>query len=132
LVAGGIVFRLVTPNHPGEPSLDDPSLSIQFRKEYVCAEAPGFTTDRAKAHVYPTHLVASIEAQAMGPRFHAASVSSAEEELPERLKPVHAPVLKVLPPVPAYPSKTKQRKPRSTPLPTAVSDRRSWVNEVYG
>jgi hypothetical protein len=68
---GAVIRRLVTPNHPGDPTLDDPRTEIQCRVEYVRddakAPAPGsWTCGLNEAYVYPRHLDADRRAKEIG------------------------------------------------------------------
>lgn len=78
---GAIIRRLVTPNHPGDPALDDPTTEVQFRVEYVkadpglpiadCRSQIGWTKDFAEALRYRRHLDADRRAQEIGGMAHA-------------------------------------------------------------
>jgi hypothetical protein len=81
---GAIIRRIVTPNHPGDPLLDN---GDAFRTEYVLAD-PQFviqgrdaktdqirwTTDLGFAFVYPRHLDADLRAKQISPHCYARVV----------------------------------------------------------
>lgn len=81
---GAVIRRLVTPSHPGDPSLDDPNAEIQCRVEYVKdnanAPAPGsWTRQISEAHVYPRHLDADIRAKTISPHCFARVIARETE-----------------------------------------------------
>lgn len=82
---GAVIRRLVTPNHPGDPKLDDPTAEIQCRVEYVrddaTAPAPGsWTREFAEAHRYPRHLAADDRAKEIGGNCFARVVTRDSDE----------------------------------------------------
>lgn len=81
---GAVIRRLVTPNHPGDPALDDPTVQYQFRTEYVKddakAPAPGsWTTRIGEAHRYPRHLDADRRAREISSHCFARVVTREED-----------------------------------------------------
>jgi hypothetical protein len=146
LVAGGIIYRLVTPNRPGEPSLDDPSADLQFRREYWCGGKPPWTKELEEAKFFPTHLAADDFAKTLGG--HEAGVIARaiapmdQEAIPEQLQPVvpEPPPQPLSPPRATHSGKKRKRrhdprKDRLTALRAShsrVVEREDWVTNTYG
>jgi hypothetical protein len=91
LVAGSIVFRVVTPLTPGDSSLDAIG-APSIRTEYLATgcEPWVWVLERKEAFRFPSHLAAEEAGATIGPRCHARVVESYEDEpqrVPERLQP---------------------------------------------
>jgi len=96
---GAIIRRLVTPNHPGCPSLEDGNA---FRTEYVLEDvdfAPAritrtdrivWTTDFTKAFHYPRHLDAQERGFQISPHCVARVVRKDGDEIGNLSGAVHA------------------------------------------
>ncbi len=92
IVVGGIVFRVVTPNYPGDPKLDGAGAAI--RTEYLADESDplggegkwGRTCD--DAFVFSEYDNACAAAKKIGARCHVSTVSPrAQDRVPETLTP---------------------------------------------
>lgn len=149
MVAGGIIYRLVTPNRPGEPSLNDPFSSLQFRREYWCGGEPPWTRDLEEAKFFPTHLEADDFAQTLGglkAGVHARVATPIDTEgIPEQHLPVPEPEpseqQRPLSPPPARTSGKRRKRPdgrkaRMDALRAShrrvVSCEDDWVRKTYG
>jgi hypothetical protein len=85
---GAVIRRLVTPNYPGDQTLDVPAAEVQCRVEYVRddakAPAPGsWTREFDEAHRYPNHLAADHRAKEIGGNCFARVVPREDEERSE-------------------------------------------------
>jgi hypothetical protein len=135
LIVGGIVRRLVTPAHPGDPKLDDPEKSIQFRIEYLKTEfdPAEWSVAREEAFFFPFHSDAEIRAKALGGYAVVASPPD-KSAIPEELKPLE----ETLPPSISPPRETKPKQPSKRSRLKALRDRnhrcsrRDWVTDTYG
>jgi hypothetical protein len=124
LIVEGLVFRVVTASHPGDPSLEEFGCP---RTEYLLTPDPiAWTCNRDLAHRFGTHRAA--EELAHPNRWHAVVAEATKTHLvPERLRPL--PSFESLPAHPV--SRSKKRKSRAV-VPPVKPPRQSWVNEVYG
>lgn len=107
MIYGGVISRMVSPNHPGDPALDIPNCDIQLRKEYVAADPEweiwkaeggrrkaedvptlkiGWTNKSALAFVYPRHLDAGLRAQVISERCHAEVHADEEQKRQNSLR----------------------------------------------
>lgn len=127
MIVEGLVFRVVTASHPGDPSLEEFGC---VRTEFLGWNF-GWTCDRDRALRFPTHLSANVFAHERG--WHAMVVAAPAQSVPEQLATVA--LLEVLPPatlLPAPPVRKSKQKSRVV-LPLVNPPRpQSWVNEVYG
>lgn len=131
MIVGGIVRRLVTPARPGDPRLDDPHSSVQYRVEYLATEfdPAEWTCTRDEAFFFVNYEDACIRAEALGA--HAIVEKPANQSaIPEELRPLD----ETLPPPVAEPRETKplQRKTRARCPAVPPAPRKSWVTETYG
>lgn len=95
---GGIVFRVVTPAYPGDPSLDLAGAPI-IRTEYLANDKEPWTwvLTKGEAFVFMHHLDAENAAKLISPRCHASTVRPPDEGfLPERLQPLPEPVARAV------------------------------------
>jgi hypothetical protein len=88
LIVGGIVFRVVTASHPGDPKLDEAG-APPIRTEYLLSDDPeSWTMVRDKAFIFETHLVAEIVAKKLGGRCHVSVAAPRElKSISEQLRP---------------------------------------------
>jgi hypothetical protein len=91
IVVGGIVFRVVTPNYPGDPKLDSAGA---IRTEYLADESDPlggegkWTLARDDAFVFEDHRNADSAAKKIGARCHVSIVQPREDDrVPEVLTP---------------------------------------------
>jgi hypothetical protein len=89
IVVGGIVFRVVTANYPGDPKLDSAGA---IRTEYLANDSDPlggegkWTVKRDEAHTFEDYVNAEAVAKKI-PRCHPISVRPTPDELPEELQP---------------------------------------------
>lgn len=89
MVVGGIVFRVVTPNYPGDPALDAAG-APSIRTEYLATDREpwSWTLEKGAAFFFAFHLDAENAAKAIGPHCHASvQAPLAQMRIPERLQP---------------------------------------------
>jgi hypothetical protein len=94
LIVGGIVFRVVTPSHPGDPKLDKAG-APPIRTEWLADDAKPWewTIYREGAYFFETHLNAEIVAKEI-PHCHASVATPRNQaSIPERLKAIPESVL---------------------------------------
>jgi hypothetical protein len=129
LIVEGLVFRVVTDSHPGDPAL------AQFgcpRTEYLLSPEPiAWTGSRDKAHRFLTHMEA--ERFAHPNRWHAVVADATKASfVPERLRPLATEAITELRERPLRKSPRAKRKARAV-VPPVVSQRLWWKEkEAYG
>jgi hypothetical protein len=124
LIVGGIVFRVVTPNHPGCPKLDKAGAPA-IRTEYLASfkEPWAWCLEEKDAHFFTHHLDAVNTAKLIGTRCHPGVAYPPESErvlIPERLQPLPQPVAPIVPFVNREIRPRKAKKLRKKVAVTAV------------
>lgn len=122
MIVEGLVFRVVTSSHPGDPALEEFGCP---RTEYVYSTDPlRWTVKRDEALRFPTHRDSEKFAEQY--HFHASVAGASEDSIPERLRPIVPDMESQLPVI-----RNRGRKKRSKKSGMAV-ERRDWVTETYG
>lgn len=110
IVVGGIVFRVVTPNYPGDPQLDGAGA---IRTEYLADDSDPlggegkWTLSRDTAHIFEDYENGCAVARKIGSHCHVSTVRPKPDQVPEELTPQFTDIDEK-PPV-----RRKKKQPRS-------------------
>lgn len=110
MIVGGVVFRVVTPNHPGCPTIDAAG-APPIRTEYLASDKEPWTwaLTRDDAHFFTRHLDAETVAKRIVGLCHAAVAPPPNQNVvPERLRPRP----ELMPP--PWPSARRPRTPKNS------------------
>jgi hypothetical protein len=85
MIVEGIIFRVVTANHPGDPALDHAG---PIRTEYLATPDEPWTwcLKKDEAFKFTTHSAAETLAGKIGPRCHVSTVTPDDGAIPEYLR----------------------------------------------